>query len=122
MLDEIEVGFDNACGVVILAPHWAHEYTNGKHAAADVLELINGSNIKTFDGNDEEFLAYLNENDGLNGYDHVFTVAELAALLKNRQIEVEEDATYIRDECVISGRNEKEFFTALLSHSGVSHA
>ena len=122
MLDEIEVGFDNAGGVVILAPHWAHGYVDGKQAAMDVLELINGSSISAFKGNDEEFLAYLNENDGLNRYDHVFTVAELAELLKNRRIEVEEDATYIRDECVISGRNEKEFFTALVSQSMGSHA
>ena len=47
-LTEVRVAFDNAGGVTIVAPTYAHGYDDGKQAAEDVKVLLAGEETSTF--------------------------------------------------------------------------
>ncbi len=115
-LTEVRVAFDNAGGVTIVAPTYAHGYDDGKQAAEDVKVLLAGGNINIWDGNDEELLSALTEEE-IDRYERVYTVAEITDLLKTGKIEVDEDEdVYIRDGRLnsrLSGYSESQFFRLL---------
>ena len=60
-LSEVRVAFDNAGGVTICAPTYAHYYLDGRQPAEDVQTLLEGGEINLFDGNDDELLTSLDD-------------------------------------------------------------
>ena len=112
-LTEVRVAFDNAGGVTIVAPDYAHSYNDGKQPAEDVQTLLDGGDIILWDGNDEELLAALDE-DEMDRYERVYTVAEVAESLKSGNVEIDEDDVSV-DGRRLSGYSESQFFRLLKS-------
>ena len=110
-LTEVRIAFDNAGGVTIVAPTYAHSYSDGKQPSEDVQTLLDGGDINLWDGSDEELLAALDEEE-MDRYERVYTVAELAALLKSDSVEIDEDYVSV-DGRGLSGYSESQFFRAL---------
>jgi len=117
-LNEINIAFDNAGGITIVAPTYAHSYSNGRQVADDVTNLIEGSKLSLWDGNDEELLAALTP-DELDRYERVYTVAEIEELCDRRdtKVEIDEDGVSIHDgrlNARVSGFSETQFFLAMM--------
>ena len=110
-LTEVRIAFDNAGGVTIVAPTYAHSYSDGKQPSEDVQTLLDGGDVNLWDGNDEELLAALDEEE-MNRYERVYTIAELVALLKSDSVEIDEDDVSV-DGRRLSGYSESQFFRAL---------
>ena len=109
-LTEVRVAFDNGGGVTIVAPTYAHSYNDGKQPAEDVQTLLDGGDINLWDGNDDELLAALDE-DEMDRYERVYTIAEVAGLLKSG-VEIDEDDISV-DGRRLSGYSESQFFRIL---------
>ena len=108
-IDEVRVAFDNGGGVTIVAPTYAHSYNDSQQAAEDVRALLDGGDI-LWDGNDHELLAALDE-DSLDRYDRVYTIAEVESLLKSG-VEIDEDDISVGGRR-LSGLSEAQFFRIL---------
>ena len=117
-LNQVRVAFDNAGYVIIVAPAYAHTYSDGEQAGADVLTLLDGGDINFWDGNDYELLGAL-DDDAMGRYERVYTVAAVADLLKSGRVEIADDDVWV-DGCLLSGDSVSRFFRALSRVSGAS--
>lgn len=114
-LKHIRIAFDNAGGVTIIAPTYAHSYSDGVQPAEDVMTLLDGGNINLWDGNDKELLAVLDDNE-IARYERVYDLAEVDELFKSGKVEIDEDDVYVRDGRLnsrLSGHSESQFFRSM---------
>ena len=113
----LKIAFDNGGGVTLFGRNYAHSYDDGKQLARDVISLLAGSDVRHWDGNDDDIRRGMKEED-LSRYEAVYTLPEIAHLLANAKIEVDEDDVYVRDGSrrgnnPLSGHTEREFFRSV---------
>jgi hypothetical protein len=116
-LETIIIRFDNAGGIQLLSPTYAHDYYGNfpyeRHAADDVLLLLNGADLSDFDGNDADILAaHLADEPYDNDTSVSYKLTEIAALIAERKIMRTEDGVEV-DGKHISGHAQTVFFLHL---------
>ena len=113
----LKVAFNNGGDVTLFSRNYAHGYDDGKQLAADVISLLAGSDVRQWDGNDDDIRVGMTKED-LSRYEAVYTLPEIADLLAHARIEVDENEVYVRDGSrrgnnPLSGHTEREFFRAV---------
>jgi hypothetical protein len=129
--DGIKIAFDNGGGAILKSKTYAHAYDDMAALATDVQALLDGGDTNDWDGNDEELLAALTQ-DEMDRYERVYRLTEVA-ILSNREYDADENTgvTVNRDERRVelhwgsgarpqngSGFAEFEFWAALLPEQG----
>lgn len=119
-IKNIRIAFDGGGGAIIWSRNYAHSYNDGQQLAADVLCILAGGDINAWDGNDEDLRDAMRKDP--TGCEHypgrydVYTLAEVADLLANASVKVDEDGVSIldgRSNSHLSGHTESAFFRAV---------
>jgi dsDNA-binding SOS-regulon protein len=115
--DVIKIAFDNGGGAILNSKTYAHAYDDMAELATDVQALLDGGDTNDWDGNDEELLAALTQNE-MDRYERVYRLTEVA-ILSNREYDADENnwGSGARPQNG-SGFAEFEFWAALVAEQG----